>query len=176
MGLWRCSVKKNDTKRLTVLSLLIAVAMILSYIEAQIPLSVAVPGVKIGLSNIATVFALYTIGAPAAVAVSVVRVILSSLLFGNFAMMIYSLSGAALALIFMILTKRIRVFSVIGVSVTGGVMHNAGQVIAAAVMMENAGIAAYVIPLIISGTLAGVAVGVISALLVGRLEGYLKIK
>jgi heptaprenyl diphosphate synthase len=176
MGLWRCSVKKNDTKRLTVLSLLIAVAMILSYIEAQIPLSVAVPGVKIGLSNIATVFALYTIGAPAAVAVSVVRVILSSLLFGNFAMMIYSLSGAALALVFMILTKRSRVFSVIGVSVTGGVMHNAGQVIAAAVMMENAGIAAYVIPLIISGTLAGVAVGVISALLVGRLEGYLKIK
>jgi heptaprenyl diphosphate synthase len=169
-------VKKNDTKRLTALSLLIAVAMILSYIEAQIPISVAVPGVKIGLSNIATVFALYTLGAPAAVAVSVVRVILSSLLFGNFAMMIYSLSGAALALVFMILTKRSRVFSVIGVSVTGGVMHNAGQVIAAAVMMENAGIAAYVIPLIISGTLAGVAVGVISALLVGRLEGYLKIK
>jgi Na+/alanine symporter len=110
------------------------------------------------------------------VAVSVVRVILSSLLFGNFAMMIYSLSGAALALVFMILTKRSRVFSAIGVSVTGGVMHNAGQVIAASVMMENAGIAAYVIPLIISGTLAGVAVGVISALLVGRLEGYLKIK
>ena len=169
-------MKKNDTKRLTTLSLLIAVAMILSYIEAQIPLSVSVPGVKIGLSNIATVFALYTLGAPAAVAVSVVRVILSSLLFGNFAMMIYSLSGAALALVFMILTKRSRVFSVIGVSVTGGVMHNAGQVIAAAVMMENAGIASYVIPLIISGTLAGVAVGVISALLVGRLEGYLKIK
>ena len=169
-------MKKNDTKRLTTLSLLVAVAMILSYIEAQIPLSVAVPGVKIGLSNIATVFALYTLGAPAAVAVSVVRVILSSLLFGNFAMMIYSLSGAALALVFMILTKRSRVFSVIGVSVTGGVMHNAGQVIAAAVMMENAGIAAYVIPLIISGTLAGIVVGVISALLVGRLEGYLKIK
>lgn len=169
-------MKKNDTKKLTTLSLLIAVAMILSYIEAQIPLSVSVPGVKIGLSNIATVFALYTLGAPAAVAVSVVRVILSSLLFGNFAMMIYSLSGAALALVFMILIKRSRVFSAIGVSVTGGVMHNAGQVIAAAVMMENAGIAAYVIPLIISGTLAGVAVGVISALLVGRLEGYLKIK
>ena len=147
-------MKKNDTKRLTTLSLLIAVAMILSYIEAQIPLSVAVPGVKIGLSNIVTVFALYTLGAPAAVSVSVVRVILSSLLFGNFAMMIYSLSGAALALVFMILTKRSRVFSVIGVSVTGGVMHNAGQVIAAAVMMENAGIAAYVIPLIISVSLS----------------------
>ena len=169
-------MKKNDTKRLTVLSLLIAVAMILSYIEAQIPLSVAVPGVKIGLSNIATVFALYTLGAPSAVAVSVVRVILSSLLFGNFAMMIYSLSGAALALVFMILTKKCGIFSAVGVSVTGGVMHNAGQVIAAAIMMENAGIAAYVIPLIISGTLAGVAVGAVSALLVGRLEGYLKIK
>lgn len=164
----------NNTKKLTTLSLLISVAMVLSYIESLIPAFVAVPGVKVGLSNIATVFALYTLGAPGAVAVSVIRVFLSSLLFGNFAMMIYSLAGAALALTFMILIKATGVFSEVGVSVIGGIMHNAGQIIAAAFMMENSGIVSYLVPLVISGTIAGVAVGLISALLIKRIGGHMK--
>ena len=164
----------NNTKKLTTLSLLISVAMVLSYIESLIPAFVAVPGVKVGLSNIATVFALYTLGAPGAVAVSVIRVFLSSLLFGNFAMMIYSLAGAALALTFMILIKATGLFSEVGVSVIGGIMHNAGQIIAAAFMMENSGIVSYLVPLAISGTIAGVAVGLISALLIKRIGGHTK--
>lgn len=164
----------NNTKKLTTLSLLISVAMVLSYIESLIPAFVAVPGVKVGLSNIATVFALYTLGAPGAVAVSVIRVFLSSLLFGNFAMMIYSLAGAALALTFMILIKATGLFSEVGVSVIGGIMHNAGQIIAAAFMMENSGIVSYLVPLAISGTIAGVAVGLISALLIKRIGGHMK--
>ncbi len=164
----------KDTKRLTTLSLLIAVAMILSYIESLIPAFVAVPGVKVGLSNIATLFALYTLGARSAVFVSLVRVLLSSLLFGNFALMIYSLAGAALALLFMILLKKSALFSEVGVSVVGGVAHNAGQVIAAAFMMKNAGISAYLAPLAISGIAAGVVVGLASALLVRRLSDYIK--
>lgn len=164
----------NRTKRLTSLSLLISVAMILSYIESLVPAFVAVPGIKVGLSNIATVFALYTVGAPGAVVVSLIRVVLSSLLFGNFAMMIYSLSGAAFALMFMIILKVADVFSEVGVSVAGGVMHNAGQVIAAAFMMENAGIVSYLVPLVISGTVAGVAVGLISALLIKRIGRYIR--
>ncbi|MBO5009683.1 MAG: Gx transporter family protein [Clostridia bacterium] len=164
----------NNTKKLTTLSLLISVAMVLSYIESLIPAFVAVPGVKVGLSNIATVFALYTLGAPGAVAVSVIRVFLSSLLFGNFAMMIYSLAGAALALTFMILIKATGLFSEVGVSVIGGIMHNAGQIIAAAFMMENSGIVSYLVPLVISGTIAGVAVGLISALLIKRIGGHMK--
>ncbi len=164
----------NNTKKLTTLSLLISVAIVLSYIESLIPAFVAVPGVKVGLSNIATVFALYTLGAPGAVAVSVIRVFLSSLLFGNFAMMIYSLAGAALALTFMILIKATGVFSEVGVSVIGGIMHNAGQIIAAAFMMENSGIVSYLVPLAISGTIAGVAVGLISALLIKRIGGHMK--
>lgn len=167
-------MKKFNTVRLTTLSLLVAVAMILSYIEAQIPLSVAVPGVKLGLSNIATLFALYTLGASDAVLVSLVRVVLSSMLFANPIMMIYSLSGAALALISMILMKRIGLFSILGVSVVGGVMHNAGQIIAAVIMMKNSGVAYYLVPLIISGTVAGVAIGVISAILVKKIGKELK--
>ena len=97
--------KKLSTKKMVTLSALVAVAMILSYIEAMIPAFVAVPGVKMGLSNIATVFALYALGWPYAICVSVVRVFLSALLFGNFVSLIYSLSGAALALGLMILLK-----------------------------------------------------------------------
>ena len=167
-------MKKNNTKRLTTLALLVAVAMMLSYIEAQIPISVSVPGVKLGLSNIATLFALYILGASEAALVSVVRVVLSSLIFANPIMMIYSLSGAALALIFMILMKRLGVFSMLGVSVVGGVMHNAGQIIAAVILMKDSGIVYYLIPLVISGTVAGVAVGAVAALLVKKIGKELR--
>ncbi len=163
----------KNTKKLTTLSLLIAVAMILSYIESLIPAFVSVPGVKLGLSNIATLFALYTLGAPSAIAVSLVRVVLSSLLFGNMAAFIFSLSGAVLALLFMITSKRLGVFSEIGVSVLGGVAHNAGQIIAAAFVMKNAGIVSYLAPLVISGTIAGVVIGVISGILVERIKKYI---
>ena len=166
-------MKKLETKKLTLLSSLVAVAMILSYIESLIPAFVAVPGVKMGLSNIATVFALYTLGPAYAVCVSVVRVFLSALLFGNFVSLIYSLSGAVLALLVMILLKRLDCFSTVGVSVSGGVMHNAGQIIAACIVMENAAISLYIIPLIISGTLSGIAIGILAGMLVDRIKKYL---
>ena len=137
------------------------------------PAFVAVHGVKMGLSNIATVFALYTLGWPYAICVSVVRVFLSSLLFGNFVSLIYSLSGAALALLVMILLKKLDSFSSVGVSVAGGVCHNAGQIIAACIVMQNAAISLYIIPLIISGTLSGVLIGLVAGMLVERIKKYL---
>ncbi len=165
--------KKLTTRQLVTLSALIAVAMILSYIESMIPAFVAVPGVKVGLSNIATVFALYALGWPYAICVSVVRVFLSALLFGNFVSLIYSLSGAALALGVMILLKKLDKFSSVGISVAGGVCHNAGQIIAACIVMETTAIAVYIIPLIISGTIAGVVIGLVAGNLVERIKKYL---
>ena len=167
-------MKRIDTKKLATLSLLISVAMILSYIESLIPPLVAVPGVKLGLSNIATVFALYSLGAPAAVTVSLLRVLLSALLFGNFVSLVYSFSGAVLALTLMILIRKIGRFSSVGVSVVGGVAHNAGQIIAACIVMESAAIALYLPPLVISGTIAGIAIGVASGILVKKTEKYIK--
>lgn len=162
-----------DTKTLVTLSALIAVAMILSYVESLVPAFVAVPGVKVGLSNIATVFALYALGWPYAICVSVVRVFLSTLLFGNFVSLIYSLSGAFLALLCMILLKKVNAFSSIGISVIGGVAHNIGQVAAACIVMETAGIMVYVIPLLLSGTIAGVIIGLIAGNLVERVKKYI---
>ncbi len=163
-----------DTKRMVTLSALIAVAMILSYVESMIPAFVAVPGVKMGLSNIATVFALYFLGWPYAICVSLVRVCLSALLFGNVVGLIYSLSGAAFALLVMILLKNFDLFSNVGVSVAGGICHNAGQIIAACIVMKTSAISVYFIPLVISGTVSGVLIGVVSGMLVERLKKIIK--
>ncbi len=163
----------RDTKKLTTFSLLVSVAMVLSYLESLIPVFIAVPGVKAGFSNIATLFALYSLGSVGAVSVSLIRVILSSLLFGNLEMMIYSLFGAALSLLFMIVLKKIGIFSIIGISTVGGVMHNAGQIIAASILLRNSGILYYFVPLVISGTAAGVVIGYVSGLMLKRLEGHI---
>ena len=163
----------SDVRKLATLSLLIAVAMILSYVESLIPPLAAVPGVKMGLSNIATVFALYTLGIPSAVTVSLVRVCLSALLFGNITAFIYSLSGATLALCLMILFYKLGSFSSVGVSIIGAVSHNAGQVIAVSIVMENAAIAYYIAPLLISGTVAGALIGIAAGVLVERTKKYI---
>ncbi len=160
-----------NTKKLTALSVSVALSMILSFIESQIPPLVAVPGVKIGLSNIVTVFLLYTYGAREAGGVSLIRVTLSSLLFGQAVSFIYSLSGAALSFAAMVVMKKLQVFSTVGVSVLGGVFHNAGQIIAACIIMENGAISIYLVPLIISGVIAGVAVGIVAGLLTVKLKG-----
>lgn len=161
---------KGKTRSLAIFSMLVAVAMILSYVESLVPPLVAVPGVKIGLSNIVTVFALYTLGIKSAFCVSLVKVSLSALLFGNVASFIFSLSGAMLSLFVMVILTRVGPFSHIGVSALGGVFHNVGQIIAAVFVLKNTGIIYYLAPLVISGTLAGVGVGVVAGILVGRLE------
>ena len=162
-----------ETRKMTTLALLVSVAMILSYIESLVPAFMAVPGMKLGLSNIATVFALYTLGWPAAITVSVVRVCLSALLFGNIPSLAFSLVGAALALAVMIPLKWVDLFSSIGVSVVGAIFHNVGQVLAAAIVMKTLGVTYYLLPLLLSGTVAGVVIGIISGILVERIKKYL---
>ena len=159
-------------KKLTLLSVFVALSMILSFIESQIPPLSAIPGIKLGLANSATVFILYALGGPYALLVSVVRVVLSSLLFGSAVSLAYSLSGALLSLAAMVAMKRIKKFSYIGVSALGAVMHNAGQIICAVIILENAAIALYFPALIISGTVAGAAVGTVAGIVLARLKKH----
>lgn len=165
---------KFSTRRLTALALGVSLAMILSFVESQIPPLAAVPGVKIGLSNIVTVVLLYILGWREALCVSLVRVCLSALLFGNAVAFIYSISGAALSLVVMIIAKKLLPLSAVGVSVLGGVMHNVGQVVAAIIVMESAGIAVYIAPLLVSGTIAGIAVGIAAGIVAGRTARFIK--
>ena len=158
------------TKKLTVMAMTTAVAMILSFVESQIPAFVAVPGVKIGLANIAVVFALYSLGWKEAVAISLVRVVLVSMLFGSIASLFYSLAGAVLSLTGMGLLKKTGKFTEIMISVTGGILHNIGQIGMACLILETAALRYYLPFLLISGIIAGIVVGILSAVLVQRIK------
>lgn len=160
---------KIEPKSVALLGICTAIAMVLSYLESLIPLSFAVPGVKLGLANIAVVFVLYKLGAKEAVLVSAFRIIWMAILFGNFLTLAYSAAGAVLSLTAMILLKRSERFSAVGVSVTGGILHNAGQILVAMLIMETAQIVYYLPVLCISGIAAGVAVGIASAILIKRI-------
>ena len=144
--------------------------MMLSFIESQIPALVPIPGIKIGLANIAVIFALYEFGALRAGAVSLIRVILVALLFGSITGMIYGLFGAVLSLLLMALLKKLSPLSPIGVSVAGAVAHNIGQIIAAWLLIGNEKILLYLPVLVISGTLSGIAVGIASGILIKRIK------
>lgn len=161
---------KNKTKKLAFLALTISFAMVLSYLESRIPTFVAIPGIKVGLANIAVIFALYKFGIKEAVTISLVRVFLISLLFGSPVSLIYSLSGAILSLLCMILLKKLTPLTEVGVSVVGGIMHNVGQIAAASIMLSTNVVVYYLPFLILSGTIAGVAVGIVSALLIKRVD------
>lgn len=152
------------------LGLTIALAMIMSYIEALVPLSFAVPGIKMGLANIVIIFVLYKIGTKEAILVSLIRVILVSLLFSNVMAMVYSIAGAVLSLSVMWLLKKTDKFSFIGVSIAGGIMHNVGQIIMAVILLGTEQIALYLPVLIITGTATGVVIGIVSGLVINRFK------
>ena len=152
------------------LGLSIALAMIMSYIEVLVPLSFAVPGIKMGLANIVIIFVLYKIGTKEAVLVSLIRVILVSLLFSNVMAMWYSLAGAALSLGIMWILKKTDKFSVVGVSIAGGIMHNVGQIIMAVIVLGTEQIALYLPVLVITGTATGVVIGIVSGLVINRFK------
>lgn len=158
------------TKKVATLGLTIALAMIMSYIEALVPLSFAVPGIKMGLANIVIIFVLYKIGTKEAIIVSLIRVILVSLLFSNAMAMAYSIAGAVLSLSVMWLLKKTDKFSVIGVSVAGGVMHNVGQIIMAVILLGTEQIALYLPVLIITGTATGIVIGIVAGLVINRFK------
>ena len=161
----------KETKRLVLLAMLTAVAMILSYVESLLP-SVGIPGVKMGLANIAVIFALFRFGWKEAAALSLVRVVLVSLLFGSVSAMLYSLAGAVLSLAVMALLRRIDRFSTVGVSVAGGVAHNAGQILMAMLILQTKQLLGYQPVLAVSGIAGGVLTGLAAALLIRRIPEF----
>ena len=158
------------TRKIATLALAIALAMILSFVESQIPAFVAIPGVKVGLANIAVVFVLYKLGWKEAVLISLVRVFMVSVLFGTAVSLFYSVAGAVLSLTGMVLLRKTGLFSTVAVSVTGGVLHNVGQILMACLLLETNVIVYYLPFLILSGVIAGVVIGVVSAIMVNRVQ------
>lgn len=162
---------RRHTKKLTLLGLLTAIALILSYVEALLPpIFVAVPGIKMGLPNIAIIFVLYRFGFKEAAAVSLVRLAAVAMLFGNAMTLVYSLAGAVLSLTLMSLLKKSNQFSMIGVSIMGGVSHNLGQILVAMWLMETAEIGYYMIILTVTGTVAGILIGLAGSFVIRYLS------
>ena len=155
------------------LGLLLALALILSYVETLIPISIAIPGIKIGMSNLTVIWCLYLLSFREAMLLSVSKAILSGLLFGNPVMILYSLSGAVLSCLVMYILKRSNGFHVPVVSAVGGVAHNIGQLLVAFLMMQTYGIVYYIPFLLLAGLLMGGVNGSISALVLPYLQNYL---
>ena len=159
------------TKKVAFLGLAIALAMVLSFVESQIPAFVAIPGIKVGLPNLVVVFLLYKVGWKESVIVSIIRIVLVSMIFGMTTMP-FSIGGAVLSLLSMILLKKLNWFSCIAVSIVGGIFHNVGQIIVACVWTQTPGVALELPILLVTGTLAGAVIGIISGILVKKLEKW----
>lgn len=150
--------------------LLLALTLILSYVERLAPLPVPVPGVKIGLPNLVVIFLLYRVGLKQAITVSLARVALAGLLFGTGVSVLYAAAGAVLSLTVMTLLKKTGAFSIRGVSVAGAVCHNFGQILVAMTLLENQYLLGYFPVLCVTGAVAGVVIGLVAALLVEHIK------
>lgn len=145
-------------------------ALIFSYVESLIPIQLGIPGVKLGLANLVIVVILYKMGTKEAYLLSVIRVVLSGFLFGNLFGILYSLAGGLLSLTVMAVLKKTKAFSLLGISAMGGVFHNIGQLLMAAVVLESLSIGYYFPVLLISGLVTGILIGVIAGEMLKRLN------
>lgn len=139
-----------------------ALALILSYVEMLVPIQFGVPGIKLGLANLMTVIMLYKCGAKEALLLSVVRIVLSGFIFGNMFAILYSLGGGLLSLAVMVLLKRTGSYSVIGISIAGGVSHNMGQLVIAMAVVETYSVGYYFPVLLAAGSITGLLIGIVS--------------
>lgn len=161
--------EEMKSKKIAQLGLLTALALILSYLESLVPAFFAVPGMKLGLTNTVVLMALYRMDNRTALEINFVRIVLVSTLFGNTFSFLYALSGGMLSGLVMILLKRSSRFSMLSVSVAGGIFHNVGQILAAMVLLETWQVVSYLLVLWFSGIAAGAVIGLLSGEILKRL-------
>lgn len=151
-----------ETKKITIAALMAALALIFSYIEVLIPFNAGIPGIKLGIANIVVIIALYYLGAGYAITVNIVRVMIAGLLFNGLFGALYSLAGAIISFLVMAALKKTGIFSVVGVSMAGGVAHNLGQILVAAFLVSNIKVFVYFPVLVISGVITGAVIGILA--------------
>ena len=164
--------REQRVKKVANYGVLVTLALVASYVETLIPISLGVPGAKIGLANLITIVALFLMGWKDAFAISIIRIVLAGFLFGNLFAIFYGLAGAILSLLIMMLLKKLE-FGTVAVSCAGGVAHNIGQISFAALLVENSRLFYYLPVLLIAGVLAGIVIGIIGGELIKRLKGVL---
>lgn len=164
---------KEIVHRVALYGVLIAMALVLSFTESQLPAFFAFPGMKLGLTNIVVLLALYRLGSGSAMALNLLRIAASSLLFGGMSAFLYSLAGGMLSTLVMILLKKAGRFSPVPVSIAGGVSHNLGQILVAMVVMNTASLGVYMSVLWFTGMASGAFIGLLGGILIKRLPDSL---
>ncbi len=162
--------KKLTVRNVTFMAMMIAVAMVFSYVETLIPVNFGIPGIKLGLANLAIVVALYIVGGKQTLVISAARIILSGFLFGNLMSILYSLAGGLLSLAVMVLVKKSGKISVVPVSVLGGICHNAGQLMVAMLVVKNLKLGFYFPVLLIAGFVTGLIIGIVAYLVIPQVK------
>ena len=157
-------------KKIAYMGLFAAIAIIFGYVESLIPFFAGIPGIKLGLANLSVLFILETYTWKEAALVSMVRILVIGFMFGNMFSILYSMAGAALSLTVMTLMKRFSGFSILGVCVAGGVSHNIGQLIIAALIVENTSLFYYAPVLLISGVITGILIGILTGEVTKRIH------
>lgn len=158
----------KNVQKMTLLGFLLAVSMILSYVESQIPFFFGVPGMKLGLPNMAVVMILYLYGWKEGLVVNVLRIVLTGFLFGNLSMILFSLSGAAASFVMMLVLKKTDLFDITGVSMGGGWAHNIGQILVAMFVVKTSGMLYYLPVLAVAGLVTGFLNAVIARQVIPR--------
>lgn len=159
--------------RVAFFGVFVALALIFSYVESLIPIQIGIPGVKLGLANLIIVIALYKMSLKEAYLLSVTRVVLSGFIFGNLFSILYSLAGGLLSLSVMALLKKHGDFSVIGISIAGGVSHNIGQLAIAMVVVETFSVVYYIPVLLMAGLITGLLIGITADEMLRRLTNIM---
>jgi heptaprenyl diphosphate synthase len=158
------------TKKIATYGLLVALAFILSYIESLFPIPIPVPGIKVGLANLVVITALYSMGVKEAFVLAFIRILLVGFTFGNPSNMIFSLAGGLLSCLMMTIIKKVKLFSLVGVSIVGGISHNVGQIVVSIFVVENINIIYYLPILLISGVITGILIGILGSMIVKRIN------
>lgn len=153
----------SRTGRIAVSAMFAALALIFSYIEAILPLSTVIPGVKLGIANLVVILALYNMNFRYAMGINVIRILVAGLLFNGLFGALYSLAGGVVSLTVMWLLKKTGLFSMAGVSMAGGVAHNMGQLLVASALVSNLKMFVYLPVLMFSGIAAGILIGIIAS-------------
>ena len=162
--------RQNKTHVIAMCGLLASLGLIFSYVEVLFPLSIGIPGVKLGIANLVVIIALYKLGEKYALPINVIRILVAGLLFNGAFGALYSLAGALLSFAVMCLLKKTNWFSIVGVSMAGGVAHNLGQLLVAASIIENLKIFIYFPVLLASGMITGIVIGIVAHVVMQKLR------
>ena len=152
----------ENTRRLAFGAMFTALALIFSYVEFLVPLPVPVPGIKLGLANLVIIIAIYRMSFKYAFTINCVRIVASGLLFSGVFGMLYSFAGGILSLVVMYVLYRTGRFSMVGISMAGGVMHNLGQLLTACLIVSSVSLMSYFAVLLFSGLISGILIGIVA--------------